>query len=258
MHAERDVFVGNPDVDVFHYHGAEMDTLGNRAFAAFKALERSGYSETEVCNMALSYLGEPGRLANVDTDTSREAELCRQFLPLARDELLERHPWDFALRSVKPTKRSASPRVDYKYAYDYYEGVASVLGLVRSDIDYNYKTMGTTGQHEYSVELDDNGDRILLTDLDDALMLYVAKVTDPTKWSSVFTTALAWRLVFHIAGAILKGEEGSKKVTAAAQMAEHVMRTATKHDGDNKRDVDISNHVPTWLRHRSNPGPYRR
>jgi len=258
VHAERDTFAGNSDADGFHYHGAEMDTLGKRAFTAYKALERSGYTETEVCNMALSYLGEPGRLTNVDTDTTREAELCRQFLPLARDELIERHPWDFALRSVRPTKRSASPRVDYKYAYDYPEGVASVLGLVRSDVDYNYKTMGTTGQYEYTVELDDNGDRVLLTDLDDALMLYVAKVTDPTKWSTTFTSALAWRLVFHMAGAVIKGEEGSKKAVAAAGMAERALRTATKHDGDTKRDVDISNHVPTFLRHRSNPGSYRR
>tara|TARA_R110002110_G_scaffold158976_2_gene356606 strand:+ start:3485 stop:7765 length:4281 start_codon:yes stop_codon:yes gene_type:complete len=258
VHAERDTFAGNPTADGLHYHGAEMDKLGKRAFVAYKALERSGYNETEVCNMALSYLGEPGRMVNVDTDTSREAELCRQFLPLARDELLERHPWDFALRSVKPTKRSASPRVDYRYAYDYPEGIASVLGLVRSDVSYNYKTMGTTGQHEYTVELDDNGDRMVLTDLDEALMLYVAKVTDPTKWSTTFTSALAWRLVFHLAGAILKGEEGSKKALAATEMAERALRTATKHDSDNKRDVDISNHVPTFLRHRSNPGSYRR
>ena len=257
------VFAEQPELagalgDPLHYYGTQMDLLGQRAFAAFKALERSGYTETEVCNMALSYLGEPGRLTNVDTDTSREAELCRQFLALARDELLERHAWDFALRSVKPTKRSASPRVDYKFAYDYPENVASVLALVRSDVDYNYKTMGTTGHHDYAVELDENGDRVLLTDLDDALMLYVGKVTDPTKWSTVFTTALAWRLVFHIAGAILKGEEGSKKAVAAAQMAEAAMRTATKHDGDHKRDVNISDHVPVWLRHRSNPGHYRR
>jgi len=257
-HADRTVFSDNAAADEEHYHGTQMDLLGQRAFTAFKALERSGYSETEVCNMALSYLGEPGRLTNVDTDTSREAELCRQFLAVARDELLERHAWDFALRSVSPTKRTASPRVDYKYAYDYPDNVASVLSLVRSDVDYNYKTMGTTGQHDYTVELDDNGDRVLLTDLNDALMLYVAKVTDPTKWSTVFTSALAWRLVFHLAGAILKGEEGSKKAAAAAQMAENVLRTATKHDSDHKRDVDISNHVPVFLRHRSNPGNYRR
>tara|TARA_S200002703_G_scaffold160089_2_gene176896 strand:+ start:4084 stop:7842 length:3759 start_codon:yes stop_codon:yes gene_type:complete len=258
VHADRDVFEGSSSADAVHYHGSQMDLLGKRAFVAYKAMERAGYSETQVANMALTYLGEPGRLTNIDTDTSREAELCRQFLPIARDELLESHAWDFALCSTTLTVRTASPRVDWKYAYDYPEDVASVLDLVRSDVDYNYKTMGTTGQHEYSVELDINADRVILTDLEDALMLYVAKVTDPSKWSTKFITALAWRMVFHMAGGIVKGEEGAKKAAMAMQMADRIARAATKHDADHKRNVNVSDHVPKWLAHRSNPGPFRR
>jgi hypothetical protein len=255
VHAERDTFEGNPTADGLHYHGAEMDTLGKRAFVAYKALERSGYTEIDVCNLALANIGEQARVTSIDpSDGSREADLCAQFFALARDQMLEKHAWDFALRSVKPTARSASPRVDYKYAYDYPEDVVSVLAVVRSDVDYNYKTMGSTGQQPYSVELDSNGNRMLLTDQKNALLLYVAKVDDATMWSSSFTRALSWQLASHLAGPVMKGEEGMKAVQMCEAMAERTLRQAAKHDGDHKRDVDINDHVPTWQRHRSNRG----
>ncbi len=242
-------------IDSKHYYGTQMDLLGQRAFTAFKSLERSGKSEVDVCNIALANLGEQARVTSIDpSDGSREADLCAQFFDLARDQLLEKHAWDFALRSVTLTKRSTSPRVDWKCAYDYPDDVISVLSVVRSDVDYNYKTMGNTGQQPYSVELDANGVRMLLTDEEDAMLLYVAKVTDSTQWSSLFIRALSWQLACHLAGPVLKGEEGMKMVQMCEAMAERVFRQATKHDSDHKRDVDVNDHVPTWQRHRSNRG----
>ena len=255
VHADRTVFSGNLTADAVHYHGTQMDLLGQRAFAAFQNLERAGRSEIDICNLALANLGEQARVTSIDpSDGSREADLCAQFFDLARDQMLEKHAWDFALRSVTLTKRSSSPRVDYKCAYDYPDDVLSVLSVVRSDVDYNYKTMGNTGQQPYSVELDANGDRVLLTDEDNALLLYVAKVTDSTKWSSLFVRALSWQLACHLAGPVLKGEEGMKMIQMCEQMADRTFRQATKHDGDHKRDVDTNDHVPIWQRHRSNRG----
>lgn len=254
-HADRTVFSGNVTADTVHYHGTQMDLLGQRAFAAYQSLERAGRSEIDICNLALANLGEQARVTSIDpSDGSREADLCAQFFGLARDQMLERHAWDFALRSVTPTKRSASPRVDYKCAYDYPDDALSILSVVRSDVDYNYKTMGNTGQQPYSVELDGNGDRVLLTDEENAMLLYVAKVTDSTQWSSLFVRALSWQLASHLAGPVLKGEEGMKMIQMCEQMAERTFRQATKHDGDHKRDVDTNDHVPVWQRHRSNRG----
>ncbi|MGA0397094.1 MAG: hypothetical protein ACO3O3_08030 [Ilumatobacteraceae bacterium] len=252
---EQPQFLGAGDVDPLHYHGTQMDLLGQRAFAAYQNLLRAGRSEIDICNLALANLGEQARVTSIDpSDGSREADLCAQFFDLARDQMLEKHAWDFALRSVTLTKRSSSPRVDYKCAYDYPDDVLSVLSVVRSDVDYNYKTMGNTGQKPYSVELDANGDRVLLTDEENALLLYVAKVTDSTKWSSLFVRALSWQLACHLAGPVLKGEEGMKMIQMCEQMADRTFRQATKHDGDHKRDVDTNDHVPIWQRHRSNRG----
>jgi hypothetical protein len=145
-------------------------------------------------------------------------------------------------------------RQDWKYAYDYPEDVVSVLTVVRSDVNYNYKTMGSTGQQSYSVERDTDGSRMLLTDQQDALLLYVASVEDSTMWSSLFVRALSWQLASHLAGPVLKGEDGMKMIRLCESMAVHTFRQATKHDGDHKRDVEISDHVPTWQRHRSNRG----
>ena len=242
--------------DKYHFAGSSYDTLGKRIFAAWEDLQAtSGYTELQVCNLALANLGEPATITSISPpDGSREAALCAQFFAFARDQLLEKHAWDFALRSKTLTVRAESPRVDWKYAYDYPSDVVSVLAVVRSDVDYNYKTMGTTGQQPYSVELDANGKRMLLTDQQNALLLYVAKVEDSTKWSSLFVRALSWQLAAHLAGPVLKGEEGMKMVGMCEQMAERTFRQATKHDSDHKRDVDVNDHVPVWQRHRSNRG----
>ena len=242
--------------DKYHFAGSSYDTLGKRIFAAWEDLQAtSGYTEIQVCNLALANLGEPATISSISPpDGSREAALCAQFFAFARDQMLEKHAWDFALRSKTLTVRAESPRVDWKYAYDYPSDVVSVLAVIRSDVDYNYKTMGTTGQQPYSVELDANGKRMLLTDQQDALLLYVAKVEDSTKWSSLFVRALSWQLASHLAGPVLKGEEGMKMVGMCEQMAERTFRQATKHDSDHKRDVDVNDHVPAWQRHRSNRG----
>lgn len=56
----------------------------------------SAVAETDVCNRALSVLGSRIVLKDFRTDTSAEANACRQFLPMARRHVLAAHPWEFA------------------------------------------------------------------------------------------------------------------------------------------------------------------
>lgn len=71
-----------------------MATQSNRAMV----------SETHICNMALSWLGED-RISSME-ETSTPAEYCRDNYPFARDAALEEHAWTFA------TDRAASTTAD--------------------------------------------------------------------------------------------------------------------------------------------------
>ena len=59
-------------------------------------------SEVDICNLALSHLGDEASVASLDPpEGSAQAERCAQFYPIARDTLLESHDWGFAVRRTQ-------------------------------------------------------------------------------------------------------------------------------------------------------------
>lgn len=55
-------------------------------------------TETEIANLALSFLGSKLQTSDVDTETTKEAITCRKWFDAARDEALISHPWNFAAK----------------------------------------------------------------------------------------------------------------------------------------------------------------
>src|SRR5688572_14318061 len=54
-------------------------------------------TKTDVCNLALGHLGGgPPFIVDVDTDTSKEGRLFRQYIDSSRRWVLRSHPWNFA------------------------------------------------------------------------------------------------------------------------------------------------------------------
>jgi hypothetical protein len=53
-------------------------------------------SKTSICNKALRKLGSKP-VMNVDTDTSRQATLCKSAYDDILDEVLREHNWNFAV-----------------------------------------------------------------------------------------------------------------------------------------------------------------
>ena len=250
VHAERDTFAGNPTADGLHYHGAEMDTLGKRAFVAYKALERIVNKEIEICNLALANIGETAKVTSINpSDGTREADLCAQFYPLSRDAVLERHTWDFSTKYVTLVA-VASPRKDWAYAYAYPDDCTGIISVASPNAlnDVRYGAVDTP--QSFTVELDVNGDRVIYSGQVDAVMRYSAKVVDSTKYSQLFIKALSWDLAASLVGPIVKGVEGAKLAANAQQMSHFYGKQAQKHDGDAKRNVPVNNHVPVWLQRR--------
>ena len=61
----------------------------------------------EICNLALSFLGDRATVASINPpEQTAQAQMCATYYPIARSALLEMHDWSFA------TKRAILARLD--------------------------------------------------------------------------------------------------------------------------------------------------
>jgi hypothetical protein len=155
-------------------------------------------SEIDICNLALSHFGQDANISAISPpDGSAEAEHCARFYPIARNELLESFPWTFS------TKRDtlaelANDREDWAYRFAL---PADCLRPRRVLPD------GYTDTENDGVSYEWEGTS-LYTDDATPTLVYTFLLTDTTKFSPMFVTALSWRLAAYIAGPITKDATG--------------------------------------------------
>src|SRR5687767_8634483 len=75
-------------------------------------------SEVDIANLALSHLGDEANVVAIDPpDGTVQASHCGRFYPIARDLLLEMHPWTFATRRATLAEVTNPVEDDWTYAY---------------------------------------------------------------------------------------------------------------------------------------------
>lgn len=160
-------------------------------------------SEVDICNLALAHLGDEATVASIEPpEGSAQAEHCARFYPIARDALLEMHPWKFATRRAMLAPQ-ATAAWNWAYAYAEPAGAVRLLAVLAADAPAQAETQ------PFEAQATDTGAPVILTNLPSASLLYVSRITDTTKFSPLFVDALGWLLASHLAGPILKGEAGS-------------------------------------------------
>lgn len=158
-------------------------------------------SVVDICNVALSHLGNARRVAAIDPpDGTAEADLCSVFYPIARDEMLEAADWSFARKRVALSLLSTNDSTVWAYAY----------GKPADSIMYRRIVTGIATAFEVDSEAFDSEGDVIYTNKADAVMLYTKALSDPTKFPPTFRSALSYMLASYLAGPILKGDEGAK------------------------------------------------
>lgn len=104
---------------------------------------------------------------------------------------------------------------------------------------------GTYSPQPYTIEIDDNGYRVLYTDQEDAVLRYNALVTDTSQFTPLFTVALSWHLASMLAGPILKGDVGSAEAKRCVQMMSAFLGRAESQDSS-QRNIKPEQVVP-WM-----------
>ncbi|CAB4199459.1 hypothetical protein UFOVP1326_48 [uncultured Caudovirales phage] len=192
-------------------------------------------SAIDICNQALALLGQRANVQQiVPPDGSVEASLCARFYPIARDKLLEMHDWRFA------TRREALAEVtndldSWAFAY-------AVPTMLRPLTLLMPESTDDTKTQEYVIEQNANGDAVLYTNVEDAVLRYIYRVTDPTRWTPQFCTSVAALLSSYLAGPIIKGREGRAVAQEQYKMFLVEKAEAVKANGNSKKNASYGAH----------------
>jgi hypothetical protein len=168
-------------------------------------------SEVDICNLALSHLGDEASVSAITPpDGTAQAAHCKRFYPIARDMLLEMHPWTFATKRSALSEATNEAEDDWAYAYALPNLCIRPLSSYLPGTPARYFGNETTdaGSHPFIVEAAEDGSAILYTNVETATLRYIARVTDTSKFTSGFVVLLARLLAVYLAGPIIKGRDG--------------------------------------------------
>lgn len=180
-------------------------------------------STTVIVNMALSALGIAPVLS-ID-DNTKPAKVMNVWFDPTRDEVIRAAAWTFARTRATLAQLTETPAFtwDYQYQLPVKPKCLRVLKLIEG--------------YDYVIESDK-----LLTNFETASILFLQRVTDPTKYDSMFVPALAYRLAFNACFDLT----GSLDRTAQVNKAyEHILNIASGMSlNEHHRTPDYNN---SWI-----------
>lgn len=149
-------------------------------------------STVSICNKALFHIGAKGRIASL-TERSTEAQRCNEVYADALKECLEAYDWSFARCRVALAEHGDDPPDGWGYRYVYPANCIVIRHLVNPLGD-------DAPPVPYDIEMDeDRTAPTVITNLGDAVARYTLSITDPSLFSSLFSSALSRLIASHIA-----------------------------------------------------------
>jgi hypothetical protein len=198
-----------------------------------------------IFSLALSRLGESvGNISLNPLDGSALAQRCLSFYPLARDKCLKAHAWGFATRRAALVASTIGRAVDgFAYCYELPADLLQPVILLRTG-----GTDDTTAVN-FRIEVDTDGVERLWCNEYAVTLKYIAKVTDPAKFSPEFTTALSYLLAGYLAEALVKKPFNPGAVAQAMSRA-YVQHIGAAAAVDARGQRDVPTHSPDWIANR--------
>lgn len=184
-------------------------------------------STVSICNLALGHLGAD----KIDalSEASSEARACNRFYGQTLDALLAAGPpWRFARHAValaEVTGTAAAGAISlgrWAHAYALPADLIRVRELRPAD-----GAMSDASPQPYEL----SGDR-LHADLSPAVLHYIRRVDDPSKFPPLFVEALSWHLAARLAMPLTR-DAGQRQ--AAFQMALQTQAAAAAADANDEQ-----------------------
>ncbi|CAB4165335.1 hypothetical protein UFOVP821_40 [uncultured Caudovirales phage] len=166
-------------------------------------------TDIDICNLALSHVGDSALVTSITgADNSIQATQCARFYPIARDQVLERHPWRFSLKHSTLVAASVTLPDSWAYAYAMPDNCLMICNILNEDTTYgtNYPLNPTGPQRvPFSVEMVGTT-QVLFCNQSSVTLQYCEKVTDATKYPASMVMAISLLLATFLAGPLIKGK----------------------------------------------------
>ena len=223
-------------------------------------------TEVAICNRALSQMGSNASIASL-SEQSPEALECNKLYAGVRDEIFSRALWSFARSAAVLTLRkdisdavgdswtSAIPAPPWAYEYAYPTDCARVRYVLPSSVSGSVAIFGQAAtsirneimlvEHPPIPFIIANGAddaRVILTNQQDAMLIYTRKITSPAGWDARFEQAVVSELAARLAMP-LSGRGDLAK--ANYSLAQHFIGKAQEADGN--EGITYQEHMPDWI-----------
>ena len=196
-------------------------------------------SQVEICNMALSHIGASA-IVSIG-ENSKEAEKCRLFFDNCLEAVLSDGNWQFRRQTKRLTlidQEKVSDKLirptNWSYMYAYPSDVIKVIGVMpdyREYINFWYDNEldHYEGFQEFEI-MQGKNDKVIVTNVCDAIACFSLKTTDITQLSDTLVTAFSHHLASKISMPIVGGREGRAIKKDNEDDYKEAIRTAKTHD----------------------------
>lgn len=183
-------------------------------------------SEVDICNSALTKLGVE-HIVSLDED-SKAARLCKEQYPKIRDEILGSHLWNFAMKRAALALLPDVPAFGFSYTYALPTDYIRVLHMSNKSVRFKIEQ-----------------NKRLITNNTSGNILYIAKITDVSMYSPVFSEALAYQLAVDLSYALVQNSALGERLNGKATQK---LRDARSFDGQEGTPDELLSDV--WLNDR--------
>ena len=186
-------------------------------------------SNVEICNIALTALGANNITAL--TENTEEARKCNVLFANLRDEMIESHLWNFAIKRTGDLALSGtSPLWEYnnKFALP-----VDCLRVLKTNFEKPIQSTSRRNDRVWKIE-----GRFLYTDEGNVKIQYIGNVIDPTQQLRAFQTALAARLEAELAFSILQSASIAESKWKLYEMKLRVAKSVDAQEGTPDDQMD--------------------
>lgn len=185
----------------------------------------SSATATQIANLALTKLGPgSGYITDLTTDTTVAGQALNRTYEFVRDEVLEAHPWNFAVKRVELAADVTEPEWGFDYQYSLPADCLRFLSMEGAKVEYQIEQ-----------------DKILCDDEGPLNIRYISRVSTTSLFSPTFVAALACRWAFEIAGVI----EGRATPGQLWEMYQTALAQAKRADAQSNQPEALPN--GDWL-----------
>lgn len=195
-------------------------------------------SAVDIVNLAYSNIGHEANVVSISPpDTTAEASHAARFYPIARDVVLEAHAWGWA------TRRSQLSNVVNEFAHWQF-AYSAPNNMIRPLAIYLPSEFDDTKTQPFEMASDSAGNVVLLTNIEDAVVKYVHRVTDTARFTPQFVVSLSWLLSSFLAGPVAKKPE---LAAGARQAYGQALLLAKAYDSMSRKTDAYDKHVPSQI-----------